>query len=196
MFPSSAASRGFTLLELMMVMLVMAVVAAFVLPNLFRPSTASFDDSARRMVRMLHLAAEEAQLRGTSLRFNAWTDHYEFQLATDSGLSDSGQWQTLTESPFTAQALPQGVSISEVKLADGVQFYGGLSGADSSSSSDPGKTAQSDSKKDEQAPLGSIVLMPDGMLTLGEIMLHSKHADAQIELRPGPGGIRMLDNTP
>ncbi|MDQ6965768.1 MAG: GspH/FimT family pseudopilin, partial [Mariprofundaceae bacterium] len=183
-------SRGFTLLELMLVLVVMAVVASFVLPNLFQPAGASLDDSARRMVRMLHLAAEEAQLRGTSLRFNAKSDRYNFELA-----GDDGQWQILSEALFAERMLPEGVSISEVKLAEGVQFYGGLANRDSvgpDSGGVQGASDQTDAKKAEQVTLGSVTLMSDGMLSLGEIQLHSKQADVQIELRPGPGGIRIV----
>jgi len=204
--PLAPLSRGFTLLELMLVLVVMAVVASFVLPNLFQPAGAALDDSARRMVRLLHLAAEEAQLRGTSLRFNAKSDRYTFELA-----GDDGQWQMLSEAPFAERILPEGVSISEVKLAEGVQFYGGLAAQDSAGSSSsgsssigstsgnaPGAGGQTDAKSRdatnaEQATLGSVTLMSDGMLSLGEIQLHSKQADVQIELRPGPGGIRIVD---
>jgi len=185
---TSPQARGFTLLELMLVLVVMAVVASYVLPNLFQPSNAALDDSSRRLVRLLHLAGEEAQLRGTALRLNAWSDHYAFELA-----ADGGQWQPLSEAPFASQTLPGGVSISEVKLADGVQFYGGVSALPTPAEGWP---QGADGKAIENSPLGSIMLMPDGMLTLADMTLHAASADVRIELRPGPGGIRMLDNKP
>jgi len=197
---TSPQARGFTLLELMLVLVVMAVVASFVLPNLFQPSNAALDDSARRMVRLLHLASEEAQLRGTSLRVNAYADHYDFELA-----GDGGQWQALSEAPFDAQSLPEGVSISEVKLSEGVQFYGGIAAQDSfgtnqtdamQGTSGTSSSQGSDAKKAEKAPLGSLTLMSDGMLTLADISLHAASGDVLIELRPGPGGIRIVENQP
>lgn len=172
-------------------MVVMAVVAGLVLPNLFQPARGSLDDSARRMVRLLHLAAEEAQLRGTSLRFNAWPDHYNFELA-----GENGQWTPLTEPPFERRDLPDDVRVSEVKLAEGVAFYGGLSGR---SDKPEGSASQADSltgdkAAGEQDPLGSVVLMSDGMLTLADLGLHSSSGDVKIELRPGPGGIHLAES--
>lgn len=191
---TSPHARGFTLLELMLVLVVMAVVASYVLPNLFRPDRASLDESARRMVRLLHLASEEAQLRGLPLRIHVRSDRYDFELA-----GDGGQWLLLNEAPFGAQTLPEGVSISEMKLAEGVQFYGGIAALDAAGTdqgSGQTEARSPDGKKPEKALLGSITLMPDGMLTLADLTLHAASGDALIELRPGPGGIRIVDRQP
>lgn len=191
---TSPHARGFTLLELMLVLVVMAVVASYVLPNLFRPASAPLDESARRMVRLLHLASEEAQLRGLPLRINVRSDRYDFELA-----GDGGQWLPLNEAPFGAQTLPEGVSISEMKLAEGVQFYGGIAAPDAvgtDQGSGQTEARSPDGKKPEKALLGSITLMPDGMLTLADLTLHAASGDALIELRPGPGGIRTVDRQP
>lgn len=187
---TSPQVRGFTLLELMLVLVVMAVVASFVLPNLFQPANAAPDHAARRMLRVLHLAADEAQLRGSVLRFNARPDRYDFELA-----DTDGHWQVLSDAPFAEQVLAEGVTISEVKLAEGVQFYGGLT--DQAWQPQEQVPAGSEGgKSTETAPIGSIMLMPDGMLTLADLTLHAASGDVHIELRPGPGGIRMLDSKP
>jgi len=189
--------RGFTLLEIMLVLAVMAVVAGFVLPNLFRPSSASLDDTSRHLVRLLHLASEEAQLRGMQLRWKAYGDHYGFDLA-----GESGEWQTLNEPPFTGQQLPDGVTISEVKLSEGVQmFMPGVSdvraeGEKAQLSSADGRADKGKQSGKEMAPLGTVVFMSDGMLTLADVQLRAAAGDRRIELRPGPAGIRMLDNNP
>ncbi len=195
---TSPHTRGFTLLELILVLLVMAVVSAFVLPNLFRPASAQLDDSARRMVRLLHLAAEEAQLRGTSLRFNLWSDHYAFELA-----DDSGQWQPMSEVPFSGQLFPEGVSINGVKMTEGVQFYGDMQDTTPAKQDDaaqdgsgPSLAQGSEGGKAEKPPLGMIVLMSDGMLTLADVRLHAASGDVLLELRPGPGGIRVAEERP
>jgi len=186
-------TRGFTLLEIMLVMVVMAAVAAFVLPNLFRPATATLDDSARHLARLLRLASEEAQLRGVPLRWNAWSDHYNFELA-----ADGSEWQPLTDQPFASQPLPDGVSISEVKLADGVQFFSGaVSQFDTGTGDAAPDGGDTDKQKtSEKAPLGSVVLMSDGMLSLADVRLHSAAGEVHIELRPGPAGIRIVDGGP
>jgi len=191
------SQRGFTLLEIMLVLAVMAVVAGFVLPNLFRPSTASLDDTSRHLVRLLHLASEEAQLRGMQLRWKAYDDHYAFEL-TGGG----GEWQALNEPPFTNQKLPDGVTISEVKRSEGVQFFmpsvtdARANAADAQQSSVDGSADKRRQSEKEKVPLGTVVFMSDGMLTLADVKLHTVAGDARIELRPGPAGIRVLDNTP
>ena len=189
--------RGFTLLEIMLVLAVMAVVAGFVLPNLFRSSTASLEDTSRHLVRLLHLASEEAQLRGMQLRWKAYGDHYAFDLA-----GESREWQALNEPPFASQKMPDGVIISEVKLSEGTQLFmpsitdARANSDDAQQSSPDGNADKAKPSDKEEAPLGTVVFMSDGMLTLADVQLHAAAGDTRIELRPGPGGIRVLDSDP
>jgi len=176
----------------MLVLAVMAVVAGFVLPNLFRPASAALDDTARHTVRLLHLAAEEAQLRGMPLRWNAYADHYVFELA-----AEGGEWQALSEPPFEARTLPEGISISEVKLAEGVQFFmAGLSDSASQGNGTAGGEAQAARVEGKKPPLGTVVFMSDGMLSVADVSLHAEEGDVLIELRPGPAGIRVVEAAP
>jgi len=189
------SQRGFTLLEIMLVMAVMAMVAGLVLPNLFRPATDPLDNASRHMVRLLHLASEEAQLRGVPLRWNAYADHYTFELA-----GEGGEWQALTGQPFAIRSLPAGVSISDIRLANGAQFFmpsvsPPMSEGDQQSAGDL-TTGTTRPPAGEKPPLGSVVFMSDGMLTLADVHLHSLAGDARLELRPGPAGIRILGAQP
>ncbi len=187
--------RGFTLLEIMLVMAVMAMVAAFVLPNMFRPATATLNDTARHLVRLLHVASEEAQLRGVPLRWNAYADHYQFQLA-----NNKGEWQAFSEPPFAAQALPDDVKITEVRLADGLGL--GFAG-DTGLATATDKTMQTIDFKNKSKlsgkggkAIGSVVFMSDGMLSVADVFLHANAGELRLELRPGPAGIRIRKDVP
>jgi len=181
-------ARGFTLLEIMVVMLVMAIVAAFVIPNLFRPATATLNDAARHLVRLLHVASEEAQLRSAPLRWNAYADHYEFQVA-----DNKGEWQMLSEPPFAAQALPEGVKISDVRLADGLTQGFNLDGLNTFFTTEKAKNS---AEKDKEKPLASVVFMSDGMLSVADVFLQAPSGELVLELRPGPAGIRVREDMP
>jgi len=171
----------------MLVMAVMAMVAAFVLPNMFRPATASLHDTARHLARLLHVAAEEAQLRGVPLRWQAYADPYEFQIA-----DSKGAWQTLSEAPFAAQKFPDDIQISELRLADGYGFnFAGYSGAESVQDKMTQANDSESIKNKDKKLIGSVVFMSDGMLSVGDVFLHGAAGDVVIELRPGPAGIRV-----
>ena len=164
----------------MLVIAIMAVVSALVLPKMFHPVTADLGNTARHLTRVLRLAAEEAQLRGAPLRWNAWADHYDFQLA-----NQDGEWQAFGETPFAEAFLPDGVRILELKLADAPALFGE---GDARSGLAPARD-----KKDEarDAPLGFVEFMADGMLSAGDVVLGGKAGERVIELRPGAAGIRV-----
>ncbi|MDQ6986924.1 MAG: prepilin-type N-terminal cleavage/methylation domain-containing protein [Mariprofundaceae bacterium] len=180
--------RGFTLLEIMLVIAVMAIVAGFVIPNLFRPATATLDDAARQLVRLLHVASEEAQLRSAPLRWNAYSDHYEFQVA-----DSKGEWHMLSAPPFRAQALPHGVKISDIRLADSLMQ--GFNSDNIEPYSIKEKTNDA-SDKNKKPPLASLMFMSDGMLSVADVFLQSPSGDLVLELRPGPAGIRVRKDVP
>ncbi|MDQ6972739.1 MAG: prepilin-type N-terminal cleavage/methylation domain-containing protein [Mariprofundaceae bacterium] len=185
-------ARGFTLLEIMLVMAVMAVMAAFVLPNLFRPAEAGLKDASRHMVRLLHLAGEEAQLRGQSLRWKAYADHYVFELA-----DERGQWQTMNEPPFDAQMMNEGVSIAALTLAEGIGFYDAVQLTAQADGAAGFSDATGQGEKTDEGPLlGTVVFRSDGMLSIADLSLHAVVGDVLIQLRPGPAGIRVVEAQP
>ncbi|MDX8392800.1 MAG: type II secretion system protein [Mariprofundaceae bacterium] len=182
------SNRGFTLLEIMLVMALMAIVAAFVGPNLFRPAGSGLNDTTRHLVRILHLASEEAQVRGFPLRWVAYADHYEFQVA-----DNAGEWQRLNEPPFMPERLPEGVNISEIKLENSMMQGFNSSGLSFDKLSI--KEISGSSEKEEES-LGSVEFMSDGMLSLSDVLLHTAAGHATLELRPGPAGIRVRKEMP
>ena len=168
-------ARGFTLLEILLVLLIMAIATAMVLPNAFSPPSARLAEEGRHLRQVLQLASEEAQLRGMPLRWTAFAQHYVFEV-----LDGEGKWRRLSDRVFVSHSLPDGVRIQHVRLQDGMS-YPGLPPAGSPTQEDP--------------PLGRVVLLPDGMLSMADVTLVSASGRLQLTLRPGPGGIRIAEDT-
>jgi len=164
---NKSSQAGFTLLEIMLVLLIMAVVSAMVLPNVFSPPSARLADEGRYLRQVLHLAAEEAQLRNIPLRWSAYANRYVFEMP-----DTEGAWQPMGERPFTPHDLPEGIHIESVQLQDGLP--------------------QPENTTDKYPPLGRVTLFSDGMLTLADVTLVSESGWLQMQLRPGPGGIHIV----
>jgi len=153
----------------MLVLLVMALVTATVLPNLFPSASAGLTDEGRRLRQVLHLALEEAQLRGVPVRWTAYANRYVFEIP-----DGAGEWQALREKPFGPDSLPEKIRIASVQLQDGLP--------------------RSDQSVKQDMPLGHVTLRPDGMLTPADVTLASASDHLRIRLRPGPAGIHIMEH--
>jgi len=162
------------LLEIILVLLIMAIATAMVLPNAFSPPSARLAEEGRHLRQVLHLASEEAQLRGVPLRWTAFAQHYVFEV-----LDREGKWRRLGDRAFVPHILPDGVRIQRVRLQDGMSYPG---------------LPPTDHPTREAPPLGRVVLFPDGMLSMADVTLASATGRLQLTLRPGPGGIRMAED--
>ena len=167
-----AAWRGFTLLEIMLVLLIMALISALAIPHLFQGPSSHLRDEARHLRQVLQLAAEEAQLRGLPLRWVAYPDHYRFELP-----DEDGKWVAMKERPFQPYAFPDGVRISEVRMQSNVLPASSASSADA-----------------EDAALGRVTMFPDGLMTVADVMLAGTERQVRLRLRPGPGGIALAED--
>jgi len=163
----ATSACGFTLLEIMLVLLIMAVVSAMVLPNIFSPPSARLADEGRYLRQVLYLAAEEAQLRGIAMRWSAYKGRYIFEMP-----DAEGAWQPMSEKPFAPYSLPEGIHIESVQLQNGLPWP--------------------DTQTEQDAAVGRVTLFPDGMLTLADITLAAKSSQLRIQLRPGPDGIHIV----
>lgn len=163
--------RGFTLLEIMLVLLIVAVMAALVVPNMFVSGSARADDEARRLQQTLRLAVSEAMLTGVPIRWTGYATGYVFEQP-----DAEGEWHAMTERPFSLARLPAGVQIGEVR---GQAVMG---------------TSLEKAREGERPVLGRLVLMPDGMLTQADIvLLEQGERERVVDVRPGPGGVRLED---
>ncbi|MDX8384429.1 MAG: type II secretion system protein [Ghiorsea sp.] len=167
---------GFTLLEILLVIVMIAVTSAMVVPSISNVSQGSVSEEAKRLRLIMRLAMEESQLSGLPLRWLATEKNWSFEV-----YDASGEWLTFDEPPLTAYQLPQGVRISQVEQAG--DFF--LDMGD---------------KSDAQADVivGMVLLLPDGTTSQSNIQLEgeangqTKGAEiGRLQIRPGPAGIRL-----
>ncbi len=169
---------GFTLLEIMLVIVIMAVVAALLAPRFQDFSSPSLNDEARRLAQALQLASEEAQFTGMPVRWRAYPDHYLFQVWSNSG------WETMPEAAFAEHALPEELQVATIHNLKAWNQSG-----ETVFGEDLGLAAE------KEAPLGTLLLLPDGFSDMADIRLQRGEEEevADIQVRPGPGGIRVAE---
>jgi len=162
---------GFTLLEIMLVIVIMAVTAMMVAPSYFSAISVSVDDEGRRLAQALRLASEEATLSGKMFRVRFRQHSYQFQ-----SVDQAGEWQSLQQAPYQQYKLAEGVQIIEVRPSAPL-------------------TEQADEgKKGAEAVLADVLFAPEGISKIANIILDTEPAGAHpltILLRPGPGGIAV-----
>ena len=109
--PSPADSTGFTLLELAVVLLVLAVAASFVIPRLRSTDDAALTASANRLATTVRLLYEEAAFRHVPLRLNFDLDKQTY-------------WVTVwSQDPERPEFVPDPEPLTQpVRLPDAVAF--------------------------------------------------------------------------
>jgi type II secretion system protein H len=163
---------GFTLLEILLVIVIFAVSTALIAPSFFAASSPSLRDEARRLNLALKLASDEAALSNRPFRWSARTDSYIFETP-----DANGAWHAVSEQPFGEYVLPSGISIVDVQpvntlLTEDVK----------------------DAKKNTRPVMARLFFLPQGVMTASEIVLAETADSSQrisIQLRPGPGGIQI-----
>lgn len=107
----TSSSRGFTLLELLVVMLIMGV-AAGLIGAIVRPDDrALLGAEAERLAQLLELAAEESRLTGKRIAWTAEGAQYRFWRWRD----DAG-WSEALEDALRSRRLPAGAAISDLRI--------------------------------------------------------------------------------
>jgi len=84
-------SRGFTLLELLVVMVIVGITLGAVSFNAMPSDRQVLQNDAQRIALLLQLARDEAIVRNHPIAFEADADRYRFLLFQDN------KWQTLTQ---------------------------------------------------------------------------------------------------
>lgn len=103
---------GFTLLEVLIVMVLIGVLAAVVAPSFFSINKPSVRHEAQRLARVLRLAADESTLSGRALRWTATDKGYYFER-----LQADGEWRKLDEAPYAPRDWPAGIRVLDAAPA-------------------------------------------------------------------------------
>jgi len=159
---------GFTLLEILLVVVILAVTSMMIAPSYFSASSVSIDDEGKRMVQVLRLGQEEAALSGRMFRVLLRRHSYTFQQA-----GAEGEWQTVQQQPYRPHQLSEGIQIAEVRPQLPLQ--------------------EKTDEKGEEAVIARLLLPAEGIRQIVDIVLAEEAGDGrrlEIQLRPGPGGIR------
>ncbi|MDQ6988632.1 MAG: prepilin-type N-terminal cleavage/methylation domain-containing protein [Mariprofundaceae bacterium] len=169
------AESGFTLLEILLVIVIVAVTAAMVVPSISLVGMGSVQDEAKRLRLTMRLAMEESQLSGQPLRWLATEHTWSFEVFS----LDDGKWSAFEEPPLSTYQLPQGVRIMSVQQAGdfALDMVVEREGAD-------------------DAPIvGMVLLLPDGTTSQSNVRLEGEGDGddevRQLQIRPGPAGIRL-----
>ncbi|MDX8408952.1 MAG: prepilin-type N-terminal cleavage/methylation domain-containing protein [Mariprofundales bacterium] len=174
-------NAGFTLLEIMLVITVMAVVSALVVPSLFTASAPDVATEATRLQQVMRLAVDESQLAGRPLRWWARRSSYGFeQLAADRS------WQPAIGESFADRKL-SGAVIDQV-LENGVEQQ-----IEQDLSVDRSFDSSLD-KKREDPLIGRVLILPNGMVTMVDVALLAANdvsERALLHVRPGPAGVAL-----
>jgi len=168
---SRRTDAGFTLLEILLVIVIMAVTSMMVAPSYFSAVSVSIDDEGKRLAQVLRLASEEATLSGNTFRVRFRQHSYQFQSA-----DQEGAWQTLQDRPYQPYQLPEGFQVVEIRPAVPL-------------------TEDVDREtKGTEPVLADVLLLPEGISQIADIVLAVEPANGRqliVRLRPGPGGIRV-----
>lgn len=102
-FPRSPRrlARGFTLLELLVVLVIVGVMLGVVSFNAMPSSRQALENEARRIALLLQLARDEAIVRNSPVAFEADTERYRFLLRTNKVWTPLDKDDLLRERAFS-----------------------------------------------------------------------------------------------
>ncbi|MDQ6954389.1 MAG: type II secretion system protein [Mariprofundaceae bacterium] len=164
-------AHGFTLIEILLVIVIMTVLSAMVAPSFFQSTGTTVNDEARYMQKILRLAAEETQLTGRLVRASVYQDHLLFETP-----NNHGKWGPLLDGIFQANVPQAPVIVQSAHLNGDVGLV------------------EETLRDGEKPPLARFSFWPDGRVSAGELVLSLKTGGTRrvIQLRSGPGGVHLL----
>lgn len=104
--------RGFTLIEIMVVLVIVGVFAGLASLSIDGMQSRRSDEEVSRLRRLLEMAGDYADTRGTPLAVDFLPNGYRF-----SALQASGEWHLLfAPSPFAERSWGTGVSVASLEV--------------------------------------------------------------------------------
>jgi general secretion pathway protein H len=108
----SGIQQGFTLVELLVVLVVMGIALAIVVPQLMPDDRTSLREEAARLALLLENAGLEARSSGRSMAWTSGNTGYLFWRK-----NDYNDWARVEDdTPFRPRTLPEGTHIGEVTV--------------------------------------------------------------------------------
>lgn len=160
---------GFTLLEIMVVIVIIAVIVGLAVIGLGDNAARSLDEEARRIRTLIRLAADEAVLQGQEIGVAISADKYEFQVYDDR----ARQWARMQQDRiFRPRSMPDGIRM-ELFLDDQELVL---------PVDDPEDDAEG------LLPQPQLLLLSSGEITPFELELTMESADRAVLLRGTPNG--------
>ena len=105
--------RGFTLIEIMVVMVILAIMMTLVSVNFSQDNGRVLNDEASRLATLLEHAQNEAMITGKPVAWSGTTGKYQFwQLGSDKKWDKPSGDETLRERTF-----PIAIEFAEIKVA-------------------------------------------------------------------------------
>ncbi len=166
-----AISQGFTLLEILLVISIIAIASAIIAPSFFSAASLNLNDEGKRLLQVMRLANDEATLTGKNHRLLFSSHTYSLQRQ-----NDDGTWRDLQASPFQAYHLATDIAFQDLlpqrDLPDTLLH----------------KQLQ------HEAVLGFIDFPMTGLREASDLQLiNTQSSELQnISLRPGPDGIQQV----
>ncbi len=114
--PAAGAVRGFTLIELTIVLLILAIAASFVIPRLRDADSLALSSSAARLATTTRYLYEEAAFRRRPMRLNLDLDKHAYWVSVLKDDTDDPEF-VVDDSPLTRPVvLPGSVTFADVIL--------------------------------------------------------------------------------
>lgn len=115
---SARSSNGFTLIEVLVVLVVIGIVIAMVGVNLAPDPRQSLDTEARRLALLLEQARDEAMSSGSSIAFSAEGQRYTFwQRQAEPGPDGIRPWkEAIASELFHPRRLSGAISVDDLRI--------------------------------------------------------------------------------
>lgn len=170
-----ATQRGFTLLELMVVVIIIGVMTTFAVLSLGNSAARRVDEEAYRFASLIRLAADEAVLQGREIGIEIKRDGYVFHQFDDQ----FRQWVPMaTNLVYRSRTLTEGMTI-DLRLDDQEMVLPAVGEAEDGEEEDP--------------PQPQVLLLSSGEMTPFELIFEFQ--DIEVVLKATANGAVETQST-